>query len=64
MRTGKVKFFNHKSKFGFVIDDETKEEYYVHKKATDSKLNEDDLIQFELKPSKKGYECAVVRKII
>jgi cold shock CspA family protein len=32
MRTGKVKWFNYKNKFGFIVDDETNKEYYVSAK--------------------------------
>jgi CspA family cold shock protein len=63
MRTGKVKWFNHKSKFGFIIDDETKEEYYVPAKAVEGKINTDDIVQFELKEAKRGKECINVKAI-
>ncbi len=62
MRQGIVKFFNKKSKFGFIIDDETKQEYYVHAKETDGTLEEGIRVSFELKLAKKGYECVKVRK--
>jgi cold shock protein len=63
MRTGTVKFFNHKNKFGFIIDDETKKEYYVHVKEVTGEINEGDRVEFELKPAKRGDECAKVKKI-
>lgn len=63
MRQGIVKFFNKKSKFGFIIDDETKQEYYVHAKETDGTLEEGSRVSFELKLAKKGYECIKVQKL-
>ena len=63
MHTGKVKWFNHKNKFGFIIDDETKDEYYVHAKDVEGKIDADDLVQFELKEAKRGKECILVKKI-
>ncbi len=63
MRTGKVKFFNKKSKFGFIIDDETKKEYYVHAKSVEGEIQDGDIVHFELKAAKRGDECMLVRKI-
>jgi len=63
MRTGKVKFFNQKNKFGFIIDDETKKEYYVHAKEVEGKIDADDLVQFDLKTAQRGEECIKVKRI-
>jgi cold shock protein len=63
MRTGKVKWFNHKNKFGFIIDDETKEEYYAHAKQIEGKIDEGDHVQFDLTLAKRGKECIQVKKI-
>lgn len=63
MRTGTVKFFNHKNKFGFVIDDETKKEYYVHIKDVIGEIDENDCVNFELQDAPKGPQCAQVKKI-
>ena len=38
MRTGIVKFFNQKTKFGFIIDDETKKEYYARAKNMEDEV--------------------------
>jgi cold shock protein len=63
MRTGIVKFFNHKNKFGFVIDDETKKEYYVHIKDVTGQIDQNDRVTFELQDAPKGPQCAQVKKI-
>jgi CspA family cold shock protein len=63
MRTGTVKFFNHKNKFGFVIDDETKKEYYVHIKDVVGEVDQNDRVSFELQDAPKGPQCAQVKKI-
>jgi len=63
MRTGIVKFFNHRNKFGFVIDDETKKEYYVHIKDVIGEIDQNDHVSFELQDAPKGPQCAQVKKI-
>lgn len=64
MHTGIVKFFNHKNKFGFIIDDETKKEYYVHvKDVVGEAINEKDRVSFELQDAPRGPQCAQVKKI-
>ena len=62
MKTGTVKFFNHKNKFGFVVDDETRKEYYVHIKDVIGEINQGDKVIFELREAAKGPECASVKK--
>ena len=64
MRIGTVKFFNHKNKFGFVIDDETKKEYYAHAKECLEEIKDGDRVEFDLKPAKRGDECTQVKKIV
>ena len=63
MHTGVVKFFNKKTKFGFITDDETKKEYYVHVKDVTGEIAEKDHVSFELKEAKRGPECILVKKI-
>jgi CspA family cold shock protein len=63
MRTGTVKFFNVKNKFGFIVDDQTKKEYYVHVKDVTGEINQGDRVNFELKEAAKGPQCANVKKI-
>jgi CspA family cold shock protein len=62
MRTGIVKFFNNKTKFGFIIDNETKKEYYVHIKNVEGSIQADDKVSFELASAKRGDECINVKK--
>jgi CspA family cold shock protein len=62
MHTGIVKFFNQKTKFGFVIDDETKKEYYAHAKNIEGEIAANDHVTFDLKPAARGEECVNVKK--
>ncbi len=63
MATGKVKFFNKKSKFGFIRVDETEQEIYVHDKNVEGELKENDLVSFNIAPAKRGPEAIDVKKI-
>ncbi len=54
MKKGVVKFYNRKSKFGFIRDSETGTEYYVHGKDIAGQVEEGDVVTFELKEEKRG----------
>ncbi len=64
MKQGTVKFFNESKGFGFVIDSETKEEYFVHVTGLISKnLGEGDNVEFDLKEGRKGLNAIDVKVI-
>lgn len=54
MKKGVVKFFNRKSKFGFIRDSETGTEYYVHAKDINGQVDEGVAVTFEVKEEKRG----------
>lgn len=60
--TGSVKFFSDKG-FGFIIENETKEEYFVHVSNLIDKIYENDEVSFDLIEGKKGPAAANVRVI-
>ena len=60
MPTGKVKFFNVRKGYGFIIDDETKKEVFVHATGLiDPKLKENDEVTFDIEPEENGKVKAV-----
>ena len=61
MKTGKVKFFNETKGFGFVIDNETEEEYFVHVSGIIDKIKENDEVTFELQEGRKGLNAVDVK---
>jgi CspA family cold shock protein len=63
MKKGSVKFFNGTKGFGFIIEDDSKEEYFVHVSGLIDEINEGDLVEFELKEGKKGLNAVNVRVI-
>ena len=63
MKNGTVKFFNGAKGFGFIIEDETKEEFFVHVTGLIDEINEGDAVEFELKEGKKGMNAVNVKVI-
>ncbi|MDT8411063.1 MAG: cold shock domain-containing protein [Vicingaceae bacterium] len=62
MKTGTVKFFNQLKGFGFIKDNETGEEYFVHEKGLLEKIVDEDTVTFELREGKKGLNAFNVKK--
>ncbi|ODS78256.1 MAG: cold-shock protein [Chryseobacterium sp. SCN 40-13] len=61
MRTGKVKFFNESKGYGFITDEETGKDIFVH--ATGIKvetLTEGDKVSYEEEEGRKGKVAAKV----
>lgn len=63
MPTGKVKFFNERKGFGFIIDDETQHDVFVHATGLAEKVMENDLVSFEITEDKRGKKAIDVRKL-
>ena len=63
MSKGTVKFFNDAKGFGFIIDDETKKEYFVHVSGLIDEVREGDEVEFELKEGKKGLNAVDVKAV-
>ena len=62
MFTGKVKFFNEKKGFGFIVDDESQKEVFVHVTGLTEKVADDDLVTYELAEDKRGKKAINVKK--
>lgn len=61
MHTGIVKFFNNSKGFGFIKDDETSEEYFVHVTGLIDQIREEDKVTFEVQQGKKGLNAVQVK---
>jgi len=61
MKEGKVKFFNESKGFGFIKDNSSNEEYFVHVSGLIDKIKEDDEVSFELQQGKKGLNAVNVK---
>jgi CspA family cold shock protein len=64
MPTGKVKFFNDTKGFGFIKNDETGEDIFVHISDLQvSSIRENDHVQYEVAQGKKGPNAVKVSLI-
>ena len=61
MKQGTVKFFNQTKGFGFVREEESEQEYFVHVTGLIDEVRENDKITFELKEGKKRLNAVNVR---
>ena len=60
MQTGSVKFFNENKGYGFIRDDESGEEMFVHATGLVDEIEKDDKVSFEVK---EGNKCEKRRSI-
>ncbi len=61
MNKGKVKFFNNAKGFGFIKDNDSDKEYFVHVSGLVNEIKEGDEVTFELQEGKKGLNAVNVR---
>ena len=66
MPTGKVKWFNAKKGYGFITDDETKKDIFLHVTALESSklrvLKEEQVIAYDLKEEKDKLQAINIKK--
>ena len=62
MSKGTVKFFNETKGFGFIVDDETSKEYFVHVTGLVDKVKENDQVEFEHEEGRRGLNAINVKK--
>lgn len=62
MKTGTVKFFNEEKGFGFIVDDETKKDVFVHKSALSDRVRENDRVTFEIEDTPRGASAINVKR--
>jgi cold shock protein len=62
MPTGTVKFFNNAKGFGFIVQDDTQQEVFVHVSGLTDQVRENDKVSFDLERGKKGMNAVNVKK--
>jgi len=62
MNKGIVKFFNESKGFGFIKDESSDKEYFVHVSGLEDQIRENDKVSFDLKEGNKGLNAVNVRQ--
>lgn len=64
MKTGVIKFFNATKGYGFIKEDGTGNEIFVHVTGLiDQDVNQGDKVSFEISEGRKGKNAINVKKI-
>ncbi len=63
VRQGKVSFFDTSKGFGFIIDSENNEKYFVHVSGLVDEIAENDKVSFELEKGMKGMNAVRVKRV-
>ena len=61
MSNGTVKFFNESKGFGFIKEENSTKEYFVHSSGLKDAIKEDDEVTFDLEMGKKGLNAVNVK---
>jgi CspA family cold shock protein len=63
MSKGTVKFFNETKGFGFISEEGSGKEHFVHISGLIDEIREGDEVMFELKEGKKGLNAVNVKVV-
>ena len=63
MLQGTVKFFNESKGYGFITEEGSNTEHFVHISGLIDKVSEGDKVEFDLKEGKKGLNAVNVKTI-
>ena len=61
VKEGTVKFFNESKGYGFIKDDESDNEYFVHVSELVDRIKDNDKVTYELKEGRKGLNAVNVK---
>ena len=63
MNTGTVKFFNESKGYGFIKEEGSNQEIFVHVTGLEEKVRENDKVSYQVVEGKKGVSAVNVKKI-
>ena len=63
MSKGTVKFFNESKGFGFISEEGSNKEHFVHISGLIDKIREGDTVEFDLQEGRKGLNAVNVKVI-
>lgn len=63
MNKGTVKFFNESKGFGFIKEEESNMEYFVHVTGLIDEIREGDQVEYELIEGRKGLNAVNVKVV-
>ena len=63
MSTGTVKFFNDAKGFGFITEEGSNKEHFVHISGLVDEIREGDTVEYDLTEGKKGLNAINVKVI-
>lgn len=63
MQTGTIKFFNESKGYGFIKEDLTNNEIFVHVTGLTENVSKDDKVAYDTVEGKKGMNAINVKKI-
>ena len=63
MSTGTVKFFNESKGYGFITEEGSKEDHFVHHTGLIDEIREGDVVEFELQQGRKGMNAVNVKVV-
>jgi len=67
MPSGKIKWFNSKKGYGFITDDETNKDIFLHVSALEESklriLKEEQQIKFDIKEEKNKLQAINIKKL-
>ncbi|HEX2968579.1 MAG TPA: cold shock domain-containing protein [Bacteroidales bacterium] len=61
MYKGTVKFFSETKGFGFIKDENSSKEYFVHSSGLNDTITENDVVTFDVAQGKKGLNAVNVK---
>ena len=62
MKKGKVKFYNESKGFGFIQDNETGKDVFVHATGLKDEVRDGDEVSFEITEGKRGLNAINVQR--